>query len=413
MRPSELLSDTSQRDHYFAVGRWRWSADSRQGQLSWDGCSVPIEIPDKVGPGPLRKTPARGAPPEVKQGDVVLLKLKRLAQSLRMESLDVLAPNQDGAQVSELTADRIDILRRWALFKVLIRAFFLERSFIEVETPTLVPCPGTEPYLNPFKVEGTPIRYLPTSPELHLKKALSQGLDAIFEMKACFRGGEKGELHQTEFLMLEWYRSFSSLATIHWDLQELLSSLAQSMESSLDTRIQAQSVQDLFKEHCNFDLRADTTGDDLLALSSRLGLGAQAHEPWDDLFFRIFVDRIEPQMARSEQPLLVYNFPPHLAAYSRIGQDGWAQRFELYWHGYEICNAFQELNDPSEQARRFFLDLEKKKSLDKPLVNLDEEFLSVLQRGFPPAAGIALGVERLFMVFAGIQDIRDLKLFPY
>ena len=122
--------------------------------------------------------------------------------------------------------------------------------------------------------------------------------------------------------------------------------------------------------------------------------------------------KIEPQLAKYDAPIVLWHFPPSQAALARLTKDGWADRFELYWRGLEIANAFHELNDVDEQIKRFKADQKKKAELRKPVVPIDEEFIAALEWGMPPAAGIALGMERLFMALMGISDIKDVRPFP-
>lgn len=299
----------------------------------------------------------------------------------------------------------------FAHYRADLRAFFRGRGFEEFATPTLVDCPGTEVFLDVFKTEfapGTARRkdfYLPTSPELHLKKALALGAERIFELRPCFRNGEITEKHRPEFWMLEWYRAFANLDDLKSDCRDLVKHVA----GIPDLQFTEISVKDLFGQ-LGFELTPRTTLDELKIWCRRLGLQADHYDLWDDLFYLIFVDRIEPFLP-SGQPLFVTDYPPSQAALARVNERGWADRFELYWRGYEIANAYFELNDPKEQRRRSEEDLRKRIALGRQELQLDEGFLQALEAGMPPSAGIALGAERLFMAARGIQDIGELSPF--
>jgi elongation factor P--(R)-beta-lysine ligase len=131
------------------------------------------------------------------------------------------------------------------------------------------------------------------------------------------------------------------------------------------------------------------------------------------LFHRLWIESIDPWLAEQPEPIIVYNFPPSLAALSRLTADGWADRLEFYWRGLEIGNAFFELNDPAEQRRRFAADAVEKERLGRSPVAVDDDFLSALEAGMPPACGIAVGLERLFMAAQGVATIQEIKAFPY
>jgi lysyl-tRNA synthetase class 2 len=302
--------------------------------------------------------------------------------------------------------------KQWFHFLAQVRLFFSGKAFSEAQTPTLVTCPGTEPFLDLFSTEFVhgKIRkklYLPTSPELHLKKILSAGAENIFEIRPCFRNGEISERHQPEFWMLEWYRSFVDLNQILQDSLHLIEFLGGSVEG-----FQRKTMAQLFKEKLNFELTPQTSLEELKKLATANDLRVEHFNLWDDVFYFIFIEKIEPFLD-SEQPLFVEKYPPSQAALARLTEDGWGDRFELYWKGFEIANAFNELNDPEIQKLRFEQDLQLKKTLGREVPPLDLEFMQALKSGLPPSAGIALGLERLFMALHNLQDIRELRPFAF
>lgn len=306
----------------------------------------------------------------------------------------------------------LQIQAQWIDFLSKVRQFFIGKTFQEVQTPTLVSCPGTEPFLDFFSTalyrgKHSQKYFLPTSPELHLKKMLSAGYERIFEIKPCFRNGEVSDRHQPEFWMLEWYRAYCGLNQILQDTLHLIEFLGGSVE-----KYQRKSMAELFQEKLNFTLTPGTSIEELKRLGKKLDLKVQDFQVWDDVFYFIFVEKIEPFLD-SENPLVVEKYPPSQAALARLTKDGWGERFELYWKGFEICNAFHELNNPDVQALRFHADIELKKSLGKEVPPIDEDFIKALLSGMPPSGGIALGLERLFMALHGIRKISDLKVFPY
>ncbi|NUN07144.1 MAG: EF-P lysine aminoacylase GenX [Bdellovibrio sp.] len=310
-----------------------------------------------------------------------------------------------------------EILTKWNQYVQALRDFFISQGFLEVKTPSLVPCPGTEPSLDVFATElkvgsRSEKLYLPTSPELHLKKALALGAEKIFEIALCYRNGEITERHQPEFTMLEWYRAYDNLSSIKKDVVHLLQHLAQTLHFAAPQNIKSYSVAELFKIHCDFHFTPQTTKAELKALAEKMNVDVHSAETIDDFFFLIFMEKIESQLNPKEL-IFVEKYPPYQAALARLTDDGWGDRFEAYWQGYELANAFHELNDPAIQRLRAEEDLDKKRDLNKEPVRLDSEFFQCLEAGMPPSGGIALGVERLFMALTGISRISDLRLFPW
>jgi lysyl-tRNA synthetase class 2 len=299
-----------------------------------------------------------------------------------------------------------------------VREFFEARGFIEAATPTLVASPGTEPFLDPFETEwvfGSARHkfFLPTSPEFHLKKMLSFGWTRVFELKTCFRNGELSPSHQAEFLMLEWYRAYATLDAIADDVGALLDFLLMRLNPSHGIqKLTRTTMADLFaKAFAGFELRSTTSIDELRELAKSQAVHFDPTDSWDDVFLRIFIEKIEDKLG-AEGPLLVRGYPPSQAALSRIAHNGFADRFEVYWRGLELANAFHELNDPIENQVRFKKDAELKAQLGKAAVPGDLKLLEAFESGMPPAGGIALGVERLFMALFEIQDISETRAFP-
>lgn len=322
----------------------------------------------------------------------------------------LLAPNLVGKS-------KVDLLwhdhQKWQNFLVQIRQVFWDKKFQEVKTPTLVKCPGTEPTLEVFETElrigSEKTRYfLPTSPELNLKKILSAGAEKIFEIAPVFRNGERTERHSPEFTMLEWYRSFTGLQAIKMDVIELVETLCDRLKLERPLEVLSFTIPELFKQYCDFDFKPDTTAEELKELAHKLGVDVTAATCLDDYFYLIFLEKIENKWP-ADRLVFVEKYPPYQAALARIGADGWAERFEFYWRGFELGNAFHELNDPVLQRQRSQEDLEKKRQNGKAGIDLDESFFQALDFGLPPSAGIAVGLERLFMALTQTRDISFLN----
>ncbi len=314
-------------------------------------------------------------------------------------------------KLPQIKTEQLQTLKNWNIFIRAVCTYFNNQGFLELRTPTLVVSPGLEPFLDPFETQfqlgsDSEKLFLPTSPEFHLKKALCQGFEKIFELKECFRNGEIGDLHQPEFLMLEWYRAYENLDAISLDLQNLLTHLKRELKFKGSVEVETIKMKDIWKRFLDFNLTPKTTIHDLKKFNT------SGETDFDDLFTRIWLDKIEPELKKIPHPIIIYGFPPSQAALARLTTDGWADRLELYWKGLEIANGFNELNDSEEQRTRFKKDQEKKRKLGKEIVPIDEDFMKHLEWGMPPSAGIALGAERLFMAVFDVGKIQELRLFP-
>jgi lysyl-tRNA synthetase class 2 len=305
-----------------------------------------------------------------------------------------------------------------------IREFFLNQGFLETRTPLLVPCPGMETHIRPFKAGDF---YLPTSPEFAMKRLLVGGLEKIFQICPAFRDEPRSITHHPEFTMLEWYRAYAGIDEIMRDTEELFASIAtklfgkpaipfQGREISVAAPWPRLKVRELFLEKAGVDLVSKSTVASLSSECRRLGLSsgpkeAGPKETWDDLYFKIWLNLIEPHLP-SDRAVFVIRYPKSQAALAVIDKDPdgseWAKRFEVYAGGFELGNAFEELTDPVEQRRRFEKDMELRTELygeDFPKSKPDEDFLDALSEGMPPSGGIAIGVDRMVMLFADEMDI--------
>jgi lysyl-tRNA synthetase class 2 len=299
----------------------------------------------------------------------------------------------------------------------LIRAFFNAQGFLETPTPLLVPCPGMEVHIQPFKLESG--AYLPTSPEFAMKRLLVGGLNKIFQICPAFRYEPNSPHHHPEFTMLEWYRTHAGYEDIMRDTENLFESIAvqlfgqpkipyQGKTISVKTPWPRMRVRDLFLEHAQVDLVKSHHPELLAKDCERLGLKPSATDSWNDLYFRIWLNFIEPKLPQ-DQAVFVTRYPASQSALAVIDQDTdgsrWSKRFELYLGGLELGNAFEELTDPVEQRERFIADMQERKKLYGEESPIDEGLLAALEEGLPPSGGIAIGVDRMVMLFADESDI--------
>jgi lysyl-tRNA synthetase class 2 len=311
-----------------------------------------------------------------------------------------------------------------------MRSFFANRDFIEVETPSLQVSPGMEPHLKAFSTrleepfaDSERELYLHTSPEFAMKKLLAGGLPRIFQLAKVFRNGERAPTHHPEFSMLEWYRAEEPYLSLIEDCRELLQESLLAAGGELFRRAgrtsdpfqpwQKLTVSEAFAKYCQIDiLRWLEDANGLAEEAKKLGLAPDPNDSWDDIFFRIFLEHIEPHLGHPV-PTIVYGYPLSMAALARRSPDDprLAERFELYVCGLELANAFGELADPVEQRSRFTADMELKERLYGIRYPIDEDFLAALAQ-MPEASGIALGFDRLVMLAVGAEKIEDVLWLP-
>lgn len=320
----------------------------------------------------------------------------------------------------EELAARLPRLKKRATIIAAVRDFFRERGFLEVETPCRVVCPGLETHLVALPAGNG--RYLATSPELHLKRLLAAGSPPIFEIAHAFRGDEHGPWHLTEFSMLEWYRPNGTLDELMEDVERLVRTAVSAVGGKADPRghcdlslpAERLTVREAFLRHAGIDLAEHRGQRELSQALDELGLAHDTDDSWDDLFFRIFLEKVEAQLGRGRMTFL-REYPASQAALAKIRPDPeWpvALRFEVYADGVELANAFDELTDPVEQRQRHEADREARRKMGRETPPLDEAFLAALEAGHPPAAGIALGLDRLVALVLGSRSLHEVVAFP-
>lgn len=325
------------------------------------------------------------------------------------------------------------LLQRQRLVQA-VRDFFLAQGFVEVETACLQVSPGLEPHLSAFETRleqpdgGASTLYLHTSPEFACKKLLAAGEERLFTLARVWRNGERSATHHPEFTMLEWYRAGADYRALMADCEGLLRAVAQALAieryrwrgESVDPfrPFERLTVPDAVARWAGIDLLATAPdprapdADALRAAARAAGIRCAEDDTWDDLVTRILLEKVEPQLGRG-RPTILADYPLSLAALSRPKPEDprLAERFELYVAGLELANAFSELTDPEEQRRRFEADMDLKQRLYGRRYPLDEDFLEALA-AMPPAAGIALGIDRLAMLATGAEEIEEVLWTP-
>ena len=302
-----------------------------------------------------------------------------------------------------------------------IRTYFKIRGFTDVLTPPLVQNPGMETHIHPFQVASAKDKnlkplYLHTSPEFHMKELLSLGLEKIFTISYSFRDEPNSNLHRPQFVMLEWYRSNEHYHTIMQDCVELITHCRQRLKEkghpiskSFDrVLLKKITVSEAFKKFLNYDIL-----DYLDAASFRAKIQETTPDilptdtlSWDDLFFLVFMNKIEPEL-KKEVAIFIDEYPHHLAALSKISEKDprVCERFELYCQGVELANCFHELTDLEKQKARFTEQNTQKKNIYDYELPLPELLFKTLEKGLPHCSGIALGVDRLLQLILGREEL--------
>ncbi len=306
---------------------------------------------------------------------------------------------------------RAELLRR-------LRETFNSHGYWEVETPLLSHESVVDAHLDPFVVEQR--YFLQTSPELGMKRLLTAGADAIFQITRAFRRGEQGRLHNPEFTMAEWYRNGD---TYHdqMDFVEILirAATTDSPEHSgvqlTDTPFPRRTFDEVFRDILGCGVKGKSCEElKQIATDRQLTipetLGTDDRDGWLNL---LLAELVEPHLGR-QGPEFVYDYPASQAALARLDPADplVAQRFELYINGLEICNGYDELTDADELRQRIVCESAKRTREGLPPLPEPQRLLAAMEYGLPNCSGVALGFDRLMMVLTGADNIADIIAFP-
>lgn len=279
-----------------------------------------------------------------------------------------------------------------------IREFFVSQDFFEVETPHRIPAPAPESYID--AIPSGPW-FLHTSPELCMKRMLAAGYEKIFQICRCWREGERGRHHIPEFTLLEWYHSGNDYRMLMEECSTLIQTVASKV--GLGERI-------IFRNHA-IDLTGPWERIPVREAFQEYAKAAMEEALKNGLFDEIMIRDIEPRLGL-RKPAFIYDYPAQRGALARLRPEdnAVAERFELYMAGLELANGFSELVDPEEQRRRFERENENRRRIGKSVYAMPEKFLEEL-REMPPTAGIALGIDRLVMIFLNAPSIDEIVAF--
>jgi lysyl-tRNA synthetase, class II len=305
-----------------------------------------------------------------------------------------------------------------------IRAFLIERGFLEVETPMMHPIPGgaaAKPFVTHHNALGVDL-YLRIAPELYLKRLIVGGFPRVFEINRNFRNEGISTIHNPEFTMLEFYVAFADYQDLIRLTEELISSLAQQLFGKTVIEYQGQvinltppwrrwSYREAILEVNRLAPAVLTDREQAVAAAKELHVPIDPKWPLFNIVNEIFEETVEPNL---QQPTFITDYPMEISPLARRkdADPSLTDRFELYIAGREIANAFSELNDPLDQRERFEGQAAQRAAGDEEAHVVDEDFLRALEYGMPPTAGEGIGIDRLTMLFTNQASIRDVVLFP-
>jgi len=308
----------------------------------------------------------------------------------------------------------LDTLKKRAQLIQHIRAFFYKRNVMEVETPLLCQHTVTDPHIESFQSEFnfSPLSqtyFLQTSPEYAMKRLVSAGSGAIFQICKAFRNGEVGSQHNPEFSILEWYRP----GFTHHDLMQEVDALFQHV---LHTQPADQCrYRDLFLTHLQFDpftIEKNALQQQVQTHCPGIDTHSLSH---DDALTILLTHCIEPHLGR-DKPIFIYDYPASQCALATLRHEKThdvAQRFELYYKGKECANGFHELTNAAEQQQRFEKNQQQRQANNQFIPAIDSRFIDALQAGLPACAGVAVGIDRLMMLALSTNDINDVISFDF
>ncbi|ACT57539.1 EF-P lysine aminoacylase EpmA [Candidatus Liberibacter asiaticus] len=316
-----------------------------------------------------------------------------------------------------------------------LREYFVENQFIEIDSMSLQYSPGNETHIRAFSTEliiqdhiRKPL-YLQTSPEFSCKKLLAAGEEKIFCFAHAWRNGEQGCLHQPEFTMLEWYRAHESYEQLMKDCMNIIRCAAevanqkifsfQNVNCNPFSEPEYITVAEAFARYANIDLGTTLDNPDqpdrhlLYLQAQQAGIRVAHDDTWSDIFSRILIEKIEPNLGINCCTILDrYPAPESALANIYPADPRFTKRFELYACNIELCNACDELLDPIEQRHRFEKEMQEKKKIYNETYPIDEDFLACLTE-MPQSSGIAMGFDRLVMLVTGANNINEVIWTPF
>ena len=318
----------------------------------------------------------------------------------------------------------MDIFRKRIRMIDAMRGWLQGRGFLEVETPMLHPIPGgatARPFITHHNTYDADF-YLRVAPELYLKKLLVGGFEKVFEINRCFRNEGVDGRHNPEFTTMELYEAYQEYLGLMDETEEMLTHVIETVVGSREFTCQGNTISverpwrrltlfDAIRQYAGIDLEATRDRDEAARLARSAGVEATPDMGYGKIVDEVMSLKVQPRLI---QPTFLYDYPIELSplAKKKRGNDALTERFQPFIACLEVGNAFSELNDPLDQRRRFEAQAALREAGDDEAQYLDEDFLTALEVGMPPAAGLGIGLDRLAMLITDSPSIRDVILFP-
>ncbi len=361
-------------------------------------------------------------------GDLVEVQVERRGGGYHVQKIILLAKALRPLDGANFLPEPSVMYRRAAILWT-IRNFFDARGFLEVETPLLQEAGDPSPHLHPFFTEywhpsGRRTCCLPTSPEFPMKRLLGAGYERIYQISKFFRNAERSPLHNPEFTGIEWYEAYEDYEEAMRTTETLLQNVCQETLGQKHFKYQGKevdfsvferlSVDEAFLRYAEIDLERCGERGRLAEAAASRGVHVALDDTWEDLFFKVSLQFVEPRLGQG-RPTLLYDYPCPLAMLAKRKRScpRVAERFEVYIAGLEVANGYTELNDPQEQRARWQEAQRRSAGFRDRPVPLDEALLAAMEAGIPPAAGVAMGADRVVMLLADRPSIQEVLFFPF
>lgn len=331
----------------------------------------------------------------------------------RQRYLDLVA-NPEVMDIFHKRIRMIDAMRGW----------LMNHGFLEVETPMLHPIPGgatARPFITHHNTYDADF-YLRVAPELYLKKLLVGGFERVFEINRCFRNEGVDGRHNPEFTTMELYEAYQDYMGLMDETEEMLTHVIETVVGSSEFTYQGNTISverpwkritlfEAIRQHAGIDLGSTRDRNVAAQLAVSAGVEVTPDMGYGKIVDEVMSLKVQPHLI---QPTFLYDYPIELSplAKKKRGNDALTERFQPFIACLEVGNAFSELNDPLDQRQRFEAQAALREAGDDEAQYLDEDFLTALEVGMPPAAGLGIGIDRLAMLVTDSPSIRDVILFP-
>ncbi len=324
-----------------------------------------------------------------------------------------------------MNEDSKNIFRKRSFIIQEIRSYLKEHGFLEVDTPLLQTMAGgasAKPFVTHHNTLDIPM-YLRIAPELYLKRLMVGGLnEKIFELNKCFRNEGISPKHNPEFTMLELYQAYVDYNEMMVLTENLISTIAQKVLGTMIIDFQGKQIDlsppwqrstmvGAIKKYTGVDFRQLLLPQEAIEAAKNMGVEADEDDNWGQIIDKVFEEKVEPHLI---QPIHIIDYPREISPLAKAHRDDsrLVERFETRINGWEVANAFSELNDPIDQRSRFEMQAQAKAEGDEEACDVDEDYLTALEYGLPPTGGLGIGIDRLIMLLTNSANIRDVIAFP-